>query len=202
MSLKETLASFQDRRRFPNWKPVPSPTKFGGYNNINFYVLNRVLQFVDLEVAVGTWVTKALEEANLGEAAEFVSRNASDEHKHETTFRELAAYVGGVEVEPEARALIQEWGRQQPSFALAYALEMGVFMSLLPWLNRFGDTHIAQASQWVSDDEQVHVLTNRELAAACGQKLTKDHQSLVVRTLQFIFASEDWRTIASGHCGA
>lgn len=193
--LTSKLASFQNRRRFPNWEPVVATTKFTNYNSINFLVLQRLLQFVDLEVSVGGWVTQALGESGFAQAEAFVLRNAQDEAKHETTFRELAAYVGGIEIEPQARALINEWNAQPPSFALAYALEMGVFMSLLPWLNRFGDTHIAQASQWVSDDEQVHVLTNRELAATCGQQLTKDHLSLVARTLAFIFESEDWRDI-------
>jgi hypothetical protein len=194
-SVVDELRRFQNLRRFPNWQPLKPPSSGWRSSFVGSdFVFSRIVQLVDLEVSVGNWVKtslQALPEDARPTAQAYVDRNASDELKHDTGFRHLRTYIGNPQQEPEAAALVQEWQAQEPSFALAYALEMGVFMSLLPFLNRHGDTYIAQLSQWVSDDEVVHVRTNLELARACGQKLTQAHASLVARTVAWVFQTED-----------
>jgi hypothetical protein len=196
MSLLSSLRSFQDLRRFPEWQPLKPPTGAGWRSSTvgADMVYSRIVQLVDLEVSVGSWVKQALvalPESERSTAQAYVHRNARDELKHDTAFRHFRTYIGGSPQSAEAQALVAEWQAQEPSFALAYALEMGVFMSLLPFLNRHGDTYVAQLSQWVSDDEVVHVRTNLALAQACGQKLTRTHFSLVARTVAWVFETEE-----------
>ena len=187
-SLLEKLESFQERRRFPDWQPKPCHSRFYGIRG-NQQVLERLLQFVDLEVTVGEWLQQAKHRLP-SDTHQLIDRNSSDELKHDTVLRYLTSYVGLVEPDDRARALVNEWQHQAPCFALAYALEMGIFMSILPWLTKNGDLYCATVSQWISDDEVVHVLTNRELAAELGESVTSDLCSLVARTIYYILEPE------------
>lgn len=186
--LLEKLQAFQERRRFPDWQPTPPLADFQPPKDPELVdVLRRCASFVNLELAVGEWVTKAV--AELPEVKEFVLRNAADEAKHDEAVAHLGAHLGvAYEALPsEVVSLCKEWDAQKPSFSLAYALEMGVFFSILPYLSKHGDMYAVKISNWISDDEVVHVLTNREIATSLGETLTKESLSLVARTVYYIF---------------
>jgi hypothetical protein len=187
-SLLEKLQSFQERRKFPDWQPKPCHSRFYGIRG-NQGVLERLLQLIDLEVSVGEWIQQAKHRLP-SDVHQLIDRNSSDELKHDTVLRYLTSYVGLVERSEQATALVNEWQSQQPSFALAYALEMGIFMSILPWLTKHGDLYCATVSQWISEDEVVHVLTNRELAAELRESVSGDLCSLVARTIYYILEPE------------
>jgi hypothetical protein len=185
------LERFQSFRKFPKWQPLKPPAKStkSYFAKDQAALVNRLLQFVDLEVEVGTWIIDSMGELSQHQQKvvdAYIKRNSQDEKKHDVGFRSLRSYLGYTE-DPQGQLLLAAWKKQPPSFALAYALEMGIFMSLLPWLNRFGDTYVAQLSQWVSDDEMVHVQTNRRLAEFCNQKLTEQMFALVAQTIYYIF---------------
>jgi hypothetical protein len=185
--MHDILASYQARRRFPDWQPEDPYSPYHEQSPQATAIIKRILAFLNLEVTVGQWVTKALEEANLSEAVAHVERNAKDELKHDIALRKLSVYVGGATEDVTSKELVSRWQKQAPSFSLAYALEMGVFFSFLPALTSLGDMYCVKVSQWISDEEGVHVLINRELASALGERLTKEQASLVVETLMWTF---------------
>jgi hypothetical protein len=189
--LLKTLKKAQSRRRFPDWTPTPTKGKFKA-SAFNTDVIYRMLEFVDLEITVGNWVITSGSDNKLqDEITKLLNRNAADETKHEEVLKLLRNYVDAPStISSEASALIQRWEEQEPSFALAYALEMGVFMTILPWLNKNGDVYCSTVSGWISDDETVHVITNAALAKHTGSKLTKEHFALVIDTLAYIFRGE------------
>lgn len=190
MSLSTTLDSFQARRRFPDWKPEDPYSPYHQQSEQATALIKRMLAFLDLEVTVGEWVKQAIASANLQEALPHVERNSRDESKHDEALRKLSLYVGGATETPASRALVKRWQAQKPSFSLAYALEMGVFFSILPALTKYGDMYCVKVSQWISDDEGVHVLVNGLLAKELGERLTKEQMQLVVETLLHIFDGE------------
>jgi len=199
--LLETLQKAQNRRRFPNWQPLPTKGKLKS-TAYKKEVLYRMLEFVDLEITVGNWVVASGSNNKVDEAiADILRRNAADETKHDEALKLLRDYTGAPStVSPEAASIIKRWGEQEPSFALAYALEMGVFMTILPWLNKNGDVYCSTVSGWISDDETVHVITNAALAKHTGSKLTKEHFELVIDTLLYIFKGEDANQIIRRAC--
>jgi hypothetical protein len=185
--LAATLERFNARRRFPDWKPEDPYSPYHENSPVATAVIKRMLALLDLEVTVGEWVRQALASADLQEAQPFVERNSSDESRHDLALRKLVHYVGGSSEDPASRSLVNRWQAQKPSFSLAYALEMGVFFSLLPALTKLGDMYCVKVSQWISDDEGVHVLVNGHLAKLLGEKVTKEQASLVVDTLAWVF---------------
>ncbi len=186
-SLTSTLDSYQARRRFPDWQPEDPYSPYHEQSPLATALIRRMLALLDLEVTVGQWVKNAIAKANLQEALPHIERNSLDELKHDSALRKLSLYVGGATDDSTSKALVSRWQAQAPSFSLAYALEMGVFFSLLPALTKYGDMYCVKVSQWISDDEGVHVLVNRELAEALGERLTKEQLKLVVDTLMWTF---------------
>lgn len=187
MTLTQDFDRYNSRRRFPDWKPEDPYSPYHEQNPTSTLVIRRMLAMLDLELTVGEWVKQALAAANLPEVLPYVERNSSDEQRHDLALRKLARYVGGAIEDKESRAIVSEWQQQQPSFSLAYALEMGVFFTLLPALVDLGDMYCIKVSQWISDDEGVHVLVNGRLAKELGERLSKDHCSLVVATIEWVF---------------
>lgn len=188
------LQKAQDKRRFPDWQPKPPAGKFTktNYNEADLGILERLLHFVDLEVSVGSWV--ASNSAAYPSVTRMLQRNTADELKHDEALRQLKSYVGSSEPTKEAKDIINQWNSQEPTFALAYALEMGVFMSILPWLNKNGDAYCSQVSNWISDDEVCHVVTNNVMMKEQKQPLTKEMFITVRETLLYIF--EDINVVA------
>jgi len=186
-TLAQDFQRYNSRRRFPEWKPEDPYSPYYERSPESTLVIKRMLAFLDLELTVGEWVKQALAASGLQEAVPFVERNSTDEERHDLALRKLSHYVGGASEDSESRALVREWQRQQPSFSLAYALEMGVFFTLLPALVELGDMYCTKVSQWISDDEGVHVLVNGRLAKELGERLTKEQVALVVQTIEWVF---------------
>jgi hypothetical protein len=187
VTLAAELQTYQERRRFPDWQPEPPYSPYYEKSALATTIIKRMLAFTDLELAVGSWVEQALKKANLREAIPYIERNSSDESKHDRLLELLSSYVGGRTQDTVSASLVERWQQQETSFSLAYALEMGVFFSLLPALTEHGDMYAVKCSQWISDDEGVHVLTNRALAKALGERITAAHQTLVIETLAWVF---------------
>lgn len=193
MHLLQQLDKAQARRRFPNWEPKPTKAKFKPENATIDNTILCILDFSELEITVGDWILESAQtEASKAEVREHIIRNSEDELKHDKALSYLKEYVGYQDaLVGKAQKLIERWRAQKPTFALAYALEMGIFMSVLPWLNKNGDVYCSTVSNWISDDETVHVVVNGLLAKECGHKLTKDHFVLVKDTLEYIYRYYD-----------
>lgn len=187
MQLTQDFDRYNARRRFPEWQPEDPYSPYHEQSPEATSVIRRMLAMLDLELTVGEWVKQALADSGLEAAAPYIERNSSDEQRHDLALRKLAFYVGGAIEDKESKGLVLQWQRQQPSFSLAYALEMGVFFTLLPALVEFGDMYCTKVSQWISDDEGVHVLVNGRLAKELGERLSKDQVALVVATIEWVF---------------
>jgi hypothetical protein len=196
-SLIEELRSYQSRRRFPDWQPKPSAVKFtGDKTSPSYQVLLRCLDFLPLELQVAEWDKEACCDIELADVyTAILERNAADETKHDEVLGYLADYLGKYEAPVnyqdvlDCNELVRRWQKLDchPLVAM-YALEIGVFYSILPTLLRSGDVYAATVAQWISDDEVVHVNTGLRLMKALGLKLTKEVLELVRDTNVYIFA--------------
>lgn len=188
--LLETLRSQRSNRRFPDWQPEPTNARSNLPANV-VVVLRRLCLLRDLEIQVGDWIDAARKEANSDEIVELLQKNIDDEQKHAQTIDYLNAYINSQPTETEqahARVVKSYWSNNLPqTFASAYALEMGVFFTVLPWMVRNGDVYTTRVSQWISDDEAVHVRNHLTMAKHLQQKLTDKHVTAIKATLQWLF---------------
>jgi len=186
MTLKEDLALYQSRRKFPDWKPTPATSVNRG-NIFRERLVRRALDFLSLENQVFDWASEAVLIPELEDVAPFIERNAQDERKHTEALYNLSAHYAKT-TPSEAVELVNRWQQSNKHpVMLSYALEMGVFFSILPALIKYGDVYAATVAQWISDDEMVHVRTNLRLMQALELKLTKDVVVLVYETVLYIF---------------
>jgi hypothetical protein len=191
MTLLQDLQSYQERRKFPDWQPVPSADRVPDKANQNPYiqVILRALDFLPLELQVAEWDREAQLIPELEEVESVLERNAQDETKHDAVLRHLSQHYNkrGIE-DNEALSLISGWQASNAHpIVLTYALEMGVFFSVLPALIKYGNVYAATVAQWISDDERVHVETGLRLTKALGLKLTPAIVTSVFWTNEYIF---------------
>lgn len=190
MTLLKDLQSYQERRRFPDWQPKPTEDVRTDNSKPEDKVILRALEFLPLELQVADWDREAQLVPELEEVESILERNASDEDKHDEVLGYLATHYGkrGVE-DSEAISLLKRWVALNchPVVSM-YALECGVFFSILPALTKFGDVYAATVAQWINDDERVHVETNLRLMKALGLKLTDKVVRLVYDTNIYIFS--------------
>lgn len=184
-TLLNDLQSYQDKRKFPNWQPTaPAYNKELDYSD-GEQIVKSALAFLDLEVSVGEWVKAA--ELPI-EAKSYILLNAKDEEKHTVVLGYLSQYYRGARVSLYSKNLIERWNALQVHpLAKAYALECGVFFSVLPALTIYGDIYAATVSQWINDDERVHVETNLRLMRELKLHLTEELLELVFETVAYIF---------------
>lgn len=203
-SLLDDLQSYQTKRRYPNWHPrKPETTYRGDKDTADYRVLARCLHFLPLELQVKQWDMEALniDEVTLNEVTEdgvedILRRNAADEDKHNTVLTYLSEYMGvpwdwnaDDFVMPQAAADIMErWAslNSHPLVAM-FALEIGVFFSILPTLSTRGDVYCASVANWIADDEAVHVNTGLRLMKALGLKIGQKELELIRDTNLYIF---------------
>lgn len=183
--LLDDLQSYQDRRRFPHWKPKAPESILVSRGDAQEQVVQRCLHFLPLELQVADWCTSA----DLPpEVSQYLERNAEDEQKHDEVLRMLSDYYGVEDVPAAASSLMNRWHSLSVHPVLAaYALEMGVFFSILPTLIRHGDVYAATVAQWINDDERTHVETNLRIIRHLGLKLTEDIAILVFNTVGYIY---------------
>lgn len=189
MTLVTDLQSFQRRRKFPNWQPQKPGNSYKGSTATSEYqVLLRCLDFLPLELQVQNWDAEADLVPELAEASDILQRNAADEDKHNTVLKYLYDYLGKQGIGQQAQQLLDKWEALNCHPVLSmYALEMGVFFSILPTLTKFGDVYAAQVAQWINDDERVHVETGLRLMKALGLKLTSELLELIYLTNVYIY---------------
>lgn len=190
MTLLEDLTAYQARRRFPNWKPEPTASVVDNTNTPEAQVILKALDFLPLELQVATWDTEATLIPEFAEVEEILKRNAADEQKHDQALTYLSQhYRKGDESNTQLNRIMWEWlSSNHHPVAAMFALEMGVFFSVLPALIKYGDVYAATVAQWISDDERVHVETGARLMLAFGIKLTKELVKLVYDTNVYIFS--------------
>jgi hypothetical protein len=192
-TLIDDLQSYQSRRRFPGWQPKAPNSRFvGDKESPQFAVLLRCLDFLPLELQVQIWDYEAanVPELELAEIEAILERNSKDELKHDQALTHLSQYLGKPEeVGAEAQELIDRWIALNchPVISM-YALEIGVFFSILPTLIQFGDVYAATVAQWISDDERCHVETGLRLMKGLSLKLTEACVKLIIDTNRYIFA--------------
>jgi hypothetical protein len=186
-TLLEDLQKFQSKRKFPNWQPKPNTGVKQKTNTPEELVVLRCLAFVDLEVQVGNWIKEVATQEN-DECAAILLRNAADEVKHDAAIRDLQNYYGFKRATVTEKALAEHWKRSEAHPVVnAYALEMGIFFTILPILMRCGDVYAATVASWINDDERVHVETNLRLMKHFGLKLTDSLFWLVYNTVAYIY---------------
>lgn len=193
--ITDDLTLFQSKRRYPNWQPIASKQPRVNDGNENEAIVKRCLAFLDLEVDVGSWVKQ---QGNISEEVkEHLLRNSADEHNHDLVLRMLAVHYSADLCPPApALAIIERW-RQAPESPIvkAYALEMGVFFTVLPALMRFGDPYASSVAMWINDDERVHVEVNLRVMRELGLKLTENLVRLVRDTVAYIYPSDPAQAI-------
>lgn len=185
--MTHSLDYFQSKRKFPNWQPLNTTDVVQNTNNREAEVIRRCLMFLPLEVPVGQWITSTSDVDD--DTKVYLLRNAQDEEKHDRALHMLSAHYQA-KSDKRADELIQRWlDNESHPIAKAYALEMGVFFTILPTLLRYGDTYAATVASWISDDERCHVETNLFVLKKLGLKLTKDLLTLIADTVCFIFSN-------------
>jgi hypothetical protein len=198
MSFVTDLQQFQDSRRMPDWKPKKANASRAiaktNEDRIKEQVVKRCLSFIDLEIQVQQWVDNIRQEhpelpPEEAEALELhLSRNSADEQKHEKALQYLAAYYGGAYSDNTSTDLLEAWTSLDCNpIVAAYALECGVFFTILPLLMTCGDIYAATVGQWVNDDERVHVETNLRVMKRLGLTLNNDVLKLVYLTVKYIY---------------
>ena len=188
-SVAEQIQEIAGKRRLKGWEPVPTTSKFTGDPGVR-KVIQRLCLLKNLEIQVGDWINAGLSEQEEETIAKALKQNISDEERHYRTVQALEAYVDPLLDKGEqlmAERIIQLWAELPQTFASAYALEMGVFFSILPWMAKHGSPYIQQASNWISDDEAVHVRIHLLCSKLCGQKLNVNHLQAIRQTLAFLF---------------
>ena len=171
MTLLQDLESIQARRQYPNWQPIrPNATSTPRGDKWD-EVLKRCVEFLPLELQVAQWDEEASEV--IEEAAPILARNANDEAKHDEVLKYLAEYMGVYGSSYRATSIINGWKASEANpLVLTYALECGVFFSILPTLGIYGDVYASLVKQWIADDERVHVETGLRLMKELKLKVT------------------------------
>jgi len=193
--LKDQLNHYQNSRRMPDWQPKPAaaskpPTK----DLTKEEIIKRCLSFAALELQVRDWVLATADGKELPKDDEAairnnLRRNSLDEEKHDKVLAYLANYYEGAHTSEEAKALVERWQTTKAHpIASAYALECGLFFTILPLFIKCGDVYAATVGQWINDDERVHVETNLAIAKRLGLKLDQELLKLVFDSVSFIFA--------------
>lgn len=203
MTLIADLNSYQAKRRYPDWHPrKPETTYKGQKDTTDYQVLSRCLHFLPLELQVKDWDYEASDDADLSEHDAYqevyaiLCRNAADEHKHDEVLRYLCDYMGvpwdwnddSFMMPTAAANLLERWMSLNchPLVAM-FALEIGVFFSILPTLSLRGDVYCSAVANWIADDEAVHVNTGLRLMKALGLKVPQKVLELVRDTNLYIF---------------
>jgi hypothetical protein len=190
MKLIDKLEAIQTKRKYPHWRPRKVEATVSNVDP----VIIRCLEFLPLELSVAEWDYEAsnLEDCEL--IADILHRNANDEDKHDKALAYLSKHYGmqpGVRSQ-EAQNLIDRWkNNKSHPLCRMLALEMGVFFSILPYLKMNGDTYAAEVSDWIKDDEVVHVKTGLLLVSELWLTIDKELLKLVYDSNNYIFKSHD-----------
>ena len=186
--------NFTDDKR-KTWKP--SNPEINSATSSAPKTIHRGLLLRGLEIPVKEFILDGIERsdmAKLGEGAlEVLMRNTKDEDKHDLA---LGRCAGAHKVEMSARTLqlaqeaqgfINDWvNLDLHPFTKAAVLENGVFFVLLPLFNLYGFQALREASQWISQDERMHVQTHRAAAQLLRAAPSNDVNDLRRATVEWL----------------
>lgn len=183
-----------DKRK--TWKPNnPAPNSAISAAPLT---IERGLMLRGLEIPVKEFILEGVERSDmtkLGQGAlQVLMRNTEDEDRHDLALNRCAdahKINGGIfdsfPMEQEAQGIIAEWqALDVHPFTKAAVLENGVFFVLLPLFNLYGFQALRETSQWISQDERLHVQTHRAAAQLLGARPTKELDDLRVYTVEWL----------------
>ena len=150
------------------WTPVQ--TTRGKLREGAEETIYRALAIRHMELAVGDFITDALEKDVPASARELLESNVKDEIKHDLALGYVVNAIGADEnAEKEAIKLRDAW-ISHPDHTLVKALvaERAIFFVLLPFFRFCGDPGLRTVSADISRDEQIHVATNSLVCRELG----------------------------------
>lgn len=175
------------------WGMFPISIDTGVYQ----YIEKAIALGLYLELEVGTWIgdTTKREQGVMNSNPSILpllGANAKDEQSHYQGFLfASASYPVSESVLREARSLSNSWldlaNRHHP-LLLAYAAEMGVFLTSLGALRLFGGSSLCEMAERINVDETRHVRTNALLLKELGQSPT----SLPTEVKQTVLDTVSW----------
>lgn len=175
-----TLVRNNEKRK--KWNVVE-----GGQNNECHPVIKRALQIRNLECAVKEGVTKAQHE-NLIDSrlADLYQIVLNDEDKHKLQLDELAKHygVGELDVRDDLYQKYLQISQTENPLMLNYAIELLVFINILPLFQRYGDPFAANVASWILLDEARHIAIGRAITQI--YPLTQPAIKFALEVLKFV----------------
>jgi hypothetical protein len=195
------------RRR--DWQPI-EPSANQDYNPHAKATLQKALALSSLELPVGHWVSLELEK-NLKKfpvnLAILLDANIEDEAKHTRVLDSLIKVFPLTEADiAQADAFTGEADRLANIYSpivVAGVLEVSIFFVLLPMYRFLGGAGFRTVASDISNDEQVHVATNIQLALDLGynrgQKLDDFRKSIVEWLVSDLSPQNDNKFLSSDY---
>lgn len=176
-----------------SWAPS-SPTPNSG-TALAPKTIQRGLLLRALEIPVQQFILDGIERSDMNKLGEgalpALLRNTEDEDKHDLALSRCAAAQIAPKatdnLQDDARDIVAAWvNLDLHPFTKAAVLENGVFFVLLPLFNQYGFQALREASQWISQDERVHVQTHRAAAQLLKARPNKEINDLRVYTVEWL----------------
>lgn len=154
--------------------------------------IGRAIALRTLEIPVGDWILLGCkrEMSRLSDdAIKLMQSNIEDEFRHDEVLNiaHSVYQLTDKNMENEASIIAKEWiDHPDHPVVKAWVIENSVFFVILPILRKFGDAGLRLVSRDISNDENIHVSTNRQLATDLGYSYSKSLDNLRKRTVEWI----------------
>jgi hypothetical protein len=154
--------------------------------------IGRAIALRTLEIPVGDWILLGCkrEMSRLpDDAIKLMQSNIEDEFRHDEVLNmAYSAYqLTDNTMESEAAIIAEEWiDHPDHPVVKAWVIENSVFFVILPILRKFGDAGLRLISRDISNDENIHVSTNRQIATDLGYSYSKSLDNLRKRTVEWV----------------
>ncbi len=159
--------------------------------------LGRALALRILEIPVGDWIAGvSRQELALltPDAVTLLASNVEDEYKHDQALN-LAHdtyQLTTPTMQADARTLTARWlSHPDHPIVKAAVLETSVFFVILPMMRFLGGPGLRTISGDISNDESIHVATNRQLAKELGYTWSPSLDRLREETVQWLVSDLD-----------
>jgi len=160
-------------------------------------VIAKALAVRILEIPVGEWIQDATIRENNSlfiDAKKLLLSNIEDETKHDVALT-MAANSYNITSDrqtKEAGIIANEWiNHPDHPLVKAWVIENSVFFVILPIFRMFGDAGLRLISRDISNDETIHVATNRALSKELGYKFSDSLDRLRKKTVDWLVESLD-----------
>ena len=154
--------------------------------------IGRAIALRTLEIPVGDWILSGCksEKSRISQdALELMQSNIEDEFRHDEVLNMAYSVYQLTDdtMENEAAIIAKEWiDHPDHPVVKAWVIENSVFFVILPILRKFGDAGLRLISRDISNDENIHVSTNRQIATDLGYSYSKSLDRLRKRTVEWI----------------